>query len=96
MLHPMLATGNSAIAAVDRLKEAGVRTLRILCTLATSFGIEKVKAHHPDVATFAAPGYNDLRSSIQSGRQRSASQRKPTIAAVNAAAAAIPNSSPVN
>ena len=92
----MLAARNSAIAAVDRLKEAGARTLRVLCTLVTFFGIEKVRAQNPDVANFAAPGYNDLRSSIQSGGQRSASQRKPTIAAVNAAAAAIPNSSPVN
>ncbi|MEJ2623281.1 MAG: uracil phosphoribosyltransferase [Pseudolabrys sp.] len=54
VLHPMLATGNSAVAAVDRLKEAGARTLRILCMLATPSALEKIKAHHPDVAIYTA------------------------------------------
>ena len=35
VLHPMLATGNSAVAAVDRLKEAGAKSVRIVCLLAT-------------------------------------------------------------
>ena len=43
VLHPMLATGNSAVAAVDRLKEAGAKTVRIACLLATRQAIEKVR-----------------------------------------------------
>ncbi|GIK81023.1 MAG: uracil phosphoribosyltransferase [Pseudorhodoplanes sp.] len=54
VLHPMLATGNSAVAAVDRLKESGAKTIRIVCLLATSRGIEKLRAHHPDVHVWTA------------------------------------------
>jgi uracil phosphoribosyltransferase len=54
VLHPMLATGNSAVAAVDRLKEAGARTVRIACLLATRQAIEKVRANHPDVHIWTA------------------------------------------
>ena len=42
VLHPMLATGNSAVAAIDRLKEAGAKSLRIVCLLATPQGVDKV------------------------------------------------------
>ncbi len=54
VLHPMLATGNSAVAALDRLKESGARALRIVCLLATPQGIDKVQAHHPDVHIWTA------------------------------------------
>ncbi len=54
VLHPMLATGNSAVAAVDRLKESGAKTVRILCMLATPSAIEKIKGHHPDVTIYTA------------------------------------------
>ncbi len=54
VLHPMLATGNSAVAAVDRLKESGARTVRILCMLATPSAIEKIRGHHPEVAIYTA------------------------------------------
>lgn len=54
VLHPMLATGNSAVAAVDRLKEAGAKTVRIACLLATRQAIEKVRANHPDVYIWTA------------------------------------------
>lgn len=54
VLHPMLATGNSAVAAVDRLKESGAKTIRIVCLLATPRGIEKLRAHHPDVHVWIA------------------------------------------
>lgn len=60
VLHPMLATGNSAVAAVDRLKEAGARTVRILCMLATPTAIEKIKGHHPDVAIYTAAIDDDI------------------------------------
>lgn len=54
VLHPMLATGNSAVAAVDRLKEAGSRNVCIVCMLATLPAIEKIRAHHPEVPIFTA------------------------------------------
>ncbi len=54
VLHPMLATGNSAVAALDRLKEAGARSLRIVCLLCTEQGIDRVQAHHPDVPIWTA------------------------------------------
>ena len=54
VLDPMLATGNSAIAAVDRLKEANARHIKMLCLLAAPEGIEAFHAVHPEVAIFAA------------------------------------------
>jgi len=54
VLHPMLATGNSAVAAVDRLKESGAKNVRILCMLATPPAIEKIRAHHVEVPIFTA------------------------------------------
>jgi len=54
VLDPMLATANSAIAAVDRLKEAGARNIRIVCLLAAPEGIEKFLGHHPDVHIWTA------------------------------------------
>lgn len=54
VLHPMLATGNSAVAAIDRLKEAGAGAVRIVCLLATPQAVERVRAHHPDVHIWTA------------------------------------------
>jgi uracil phosphoribosyltransferase len=54
VLDPMLATANSAIAAVDRLKERNVNNLRVVCLLAAPEGIEKFHAHHPDVHIWTA------------------------------------------
>jgi uracil phosphoribosyltransferase len=54
VLHPMLATGNSAVAAVDRLKEAGAKTVRIVCLLATPQAIDNVRGHHSDVHIWTA------------------------------------------
>jgi uracil phosphoribosyltransferase len=54
VLDPMLATANSAIAAVDRLKEAGAKNIRIVCLLAAPEGIEKFLGHHPDVHIWTA------------------------------------------
>ena len=54
VLHPMLATGNSAVAAVDRLKEAGAKAIRIVCLLATPQAIDNVRGHHPDVPIWTA------------------------------------------
>ena len=54
VIDPMLATGNTAIAAVDRLKEAGARSIRMACLLASPEGISKFQGHHPGVRVWAA------------------------------------------
>ncbi len=54
MLDPMLATGNSAVAAVERIKSAGARQLKFLCLLSAPEGIEAFHAAHPDVPVFTA------------------------------------------
>lgn len=54
VMDPMLATGNSAIAAVDRLKERGCNNIRFLCLLAAPEGIEKLRGHHPEVHIWTA------------------------------------------
>ena len=54
VMDPMLATANSAIASIDRLKERGCRNMRFVCLLAAPEGIEKFHAHHPDVHVWTA------------------------------------------
>lgn len=54
VLDPMLATANSAIAAIDRLKQRGVTRLRFVCLLAAPEGLRKFRAHHPDVPVWTA------------------------------------------
>jgi uracil phosphoribosyltransferase len=54
VLDPMLATANSATAAIDRLKERGAKELRFVCLLAAPEGIAKLRAEHPDVKIFTA------------------------------------------
>ena len=49
VVDPMLATGNSASAALSRLKEAGVTSLKFVCLLAAPEGIAALQAAHPDV-----------------------------------------------
>jgi uracil phosphoribosyltransferase len=54
VLDPMLATANSATAAIDRLKERGAKNIRFVCLLAAPEGIEKIRASHPDVPVYCA------------------------------------------
>jgi uracil phosphoribosyltransferase len=54
VMDPMLATANSAIASVDRLKERGCHNIRFVCLLAAPEGIEKFHAHHPEVHVWTA------------------------------------------
>jgi uracil phosphoribosyltransferase len=54
VIDPMLATGNTAIAAADRLKEAGARQIRMACLLGSPEGISKFRGHHPDVPIWLA------------------------------------------
>jgi uracil phosphoribosyltransferase len=51
---PMLATGNSAIAALDRVKESKPASLRLVCLLACPEGIANLAAAHPDVPIITA------------------------------------------
>ena len=52
ILDPMLATGGSAAAAVEYLKEAGARTIKLLSILSAPPGVEKIEREHPDVDIF--------------------------------------------
>jgi uracil phosphoribosyltransferase len=54
LFDPMLATGGSAIAAVDRVKEAGAPAIRFCCVVAAPEGVAKLAAAHPDVPIFTA------------------------------------------
>lgn len=61
-VDPMLATGNSAVAAVQRLKDAGAQKIKFVCLLAAPEGIETFAEAHPDVPIFTASidrGLND-------------------------------------
>lgn len=54
VVDPMLATGNSAVAAVYRLKETQPQAIKFVCLLAAPEGIEHFHAEHPDVPIFTA------------------------------------------
>ena len=54
IVDPMLATGNSSVAAVDLLKKAGAKSIRFLCLLAAPEGIKRMQEAHPDVAIVTA------------------------------------------
>ena len=53
-VDPMLATANSATAAIEKLKASGARDLRFLCLLAAPEGIENFQKHCPDVPIYTA------------------------------------------
>ncbi|MCW1952465.1 MAG: uracil phosphoribosyltransferase [Octadecabacter sp.] len=53
-VDPMLATGNSSIAAIELLKKSGAKNIRFLCLLASPEGIAAMKAAHPDVPIVTA------------------------------------------
>jgi uracil phosphoribosyltransferase len=54
VLDPMLATGNSAVAAVSRLKATHPRSIRFVCLLTCPQGLEHFHAAHPDVPVYTA------------------------------------------
>jgi uracil phosphoribosyltransferase len=54
VVDPMLATGNSAVAAVDRIKETRPRSIRFVCLLAAPEGLAHFRAAHPDVPVYTA------------------------------------------
>ena len=54
IVDPMLATGNSAIAAVDRLKETRPRSIKFVCLLTCPEGLQAMAQAHPDVTVYTA------------------------------------------
>ena len=54
VVDPMLATGNSAVAAVDRLKQASPRSIKFVCLVACPEGLRHFHARHPDVPVYTA------------------------------------------
>lgn len=52
IVDPMLATGNSAIAAISRIKEAKPKSVCFMCLLAAPEGVKALQAAHPDVAIY--------------------------------------------
>ncbi|MEO0946002.1 MAG: uracil phosphoribosyltransferase [Pseudomonadota bacterium] len=53
-VDPMLATGNSSVAAVQKIKDAGAKDIRFLCLLAAPEGVARMKQAHPDVPIVTA------------------------------------------
>jgi uracil phosphoribosyltransferase len=54
VLDPMLATGNSSVAAISRVKEAGARSVTLVCLVSAPEGIERVHSEHADVRIVTA------------------------------------------
>ncbi len=54
IIDPMLATGGSAIAAIDKLKEKGIENLKFVALLGSKLAIDKITSAHPDVEIFIA------------------------------------------
>jgi len=52
MIDPMLATGGSAVAAIDLIKAAGAPLIRMICIVAAPEGVALVERHHPEVAIY--------------------------------------------
>jgi uracil phosphoribosyltransferase len=52
MIDPMLATGGSAVAAIDMIKAAGATLIRMICIVAAPEGVALVERHHPDVPIY--------------------------------------------
>lgn len=62
VIVPVLATANTAVAAIDRLKERGAREVRVVCLIAAPEGLERLRGIHPDVPVWTAAideGLND-------------------------------------
>lgn len=54
VVDPMLATGNSSVAAIDLIKQAGATNIRFMCLLAAPEGVARMKEAHPDVPIVTA------------------------------------------
>jgi uracil phosphoribosyltransferase len=54
VVSPVIATGNTAVAAIDRLKESGAADIRLVSLLGAPQGFERVRGLHPDVSIWTA------------------------------------------
>lgn len=54
VLDPMLATGGSANAAIDMIKQRGAKNIKLVCLVGAPEGVEAVERHHPDVDIYLA------------------------------------------
>ena len=54
LVDPMLATGGSASAAINFMKERGTKSIKLMCLIAAPEGIARVRKDHPDVEIFVA------------------------------------------
>ncbi len=62
VVDPMLATGNSAIAAVERMKEMSPKSIKFVCLLTCPEGIKALQSAHPDVPIYTAAIDRELNS----------------------------------
>ena len=54
ILDPMLATGGSSVAAIDKVKETGAKDIKLLCLVGVQEGVDNVLKHHPEVDIYIA------------------------------------------
>ncbi len=54
VIDPMLATGGSASAAIQYIKDRGVNSVKLMCLIASKAGVERINKDHPDVAVYCA------------------------------------------
>ncbi len=54
ILDPMLATGGSASAAIEYIKKKGVKSVKLMCMIASTEGIQRINEEHPDVQIYCA------------------------------------------
>jgi len=54
VVSPVVATANTAVAAIDRLKERGASDIRVVCMIAAPEGVERLRGIHPDVNLWTA------------------------------------------
>ena len=54
VVTPVVATANTSVAAIDRLKERGAKDIRLVCMIAAPEGLERVRGLHPDVPVWTA------------------------------------------
>jgi len=62
MIDPMLATGGSAVAAIDLIKAAGARAVKMICIVSAPDGVALLEQHHPDVAVYTPVIDRELNS----------------------------------
>ncbi|MBM3378323.1 MAG: uracil phosphoribosyltransferase [Betaproteobacteria bacterium] len=62
ILDPMLATGNSAVAAIERTRELGPKSMKFVCLLTCPEGLEALNREHPDVPVYTAAVDRELDS----------------------------------